>query len=307
MKKLTFVLIVILLFFDNAKACDICGCGVGSNYVGLLPEFKKYIVGTRYRYNSITTNLGIDGLPTYLTNYERYATAEIWGGFNLTKKLRLLAFVPYNFNSRTNETNGIKHKNGLGDITTLFYYELLNNKKALANSKLLVNTFWLGGGVKLPTGNYISTDKNIVNSNNLFQLGTGSVDYSVVAMYDLRYQDIGVNMNAVYRLNGSNKYHYKYGNKVTIASQLYHKFKLSNTASIAPNIGYIYESSSKDVDSNEQVDISGGNVNMGTFGFEANYNKISIGFNWQTPLAQNLAGGVVKANSRVMLHCSVTL
>ena len=61
MKKVFFVLFL-LLYMLPVVACDICGCGVGSNYVGLLPEFKKYIVGARYRYNRIATNLGVDGL-----------------------------------------------------------------------------------------------------------------------------------------------------------------------------------------------------------------------------------------------------
>jgi len=304
MKKI--ILSIILIISIKANACDICGCGVGNTYVGVLPEFRKHIIGIRYRYNSIITHVGIGGATTYLTTNEYYNTTELWGGFKLANKWRLLTSVPYNFNSKTNSTS-TNSKNGMGDINNVLFYELLNKKTSTKQNKLLINALWLGAGIKLPTGTYNPIDKSNTSSNNLFQLGTGSTDFSVAAMYDLRYQDAGLNINTNYKINTANKYNYQYGNKFTLSSQLYYKFKIANKFSVVPNTGIIYETSQKDKDNNETVDVSGGNLTFGSLGVEASYKKIAIGFNWQTPLQQNIALGIIKANDRAMLHLSLLL
>jgi len=303
MKKIFFLILITTSF--KAFACDICGCGVGNTYIGILPEFRKHIFGLRYRYSSLITHVGVGGATTYLTTNEYYKTTELWGGFYIGKKLRLLTSIPYNFNERNNQ--GISnYKNGLGDITTIAYYELLNKKTTVKN-KLLINSLWIGGGLKLPTGQYNPIDKGNTNNNNLFQLGTGSVDFSVNTMYDLRYQDAGINVSANYKINTANKHQYQYGDKFTLSSQLYYKFKIKNKFSVVPNAGMLYEKAQQDLDNKNIVDISGGNLTMGSLGVETAYKKIAFGFNWQTPLNQNLANGIIKANDRIMMHLSLLL
>jgi len=305
MKKMLSFLIVITLSISNIKACDICGCGVGNTYVGVLPEFRKYIFGVRYRYSSLQSHVGVGGTTTYLTTNEYYKTAELWGGFYVGKKLRLLTSIPCNFNERNNQ--GVSNfKNGLGDITAIAYFELLN-KKTTFNNKLVINSLWLGGGLKLPSGVYNPVDKGNINSNNLFQLGTGSVDFSINVMYDLRYQDVGLNVSANYKINTPNKYQYVYGNKLTVSSQLYYKFKIANQLSIVPNAGMLYEKAQQDYDNKNLVDVSGGSVTLGSFGLETGYKKIALGINFQVPTQQNLANGIVKANNRTMLHIGFML
>lgn len=306
MKKITVVLVALFCFL-KAGACDICGCGVGGYYIGILPEFHKHIIGVRYRYNSLRTHLGSGGSTTYLTTRERYNTAELWGGWNIGKKFRIMAAVPYAFNERTNQ--GVTNtKNGVGDISIIGYYRLLSSKRTVFTKKLMVQSLWIGGGIKLPTGKYTAADKlNTSQNTNLFQLGTASYDFSVHAMYDLRIQDAGLNIAASYKINTANKYNYNYGNKLNTTAQLYYKLRVKNKFTMAPNAGITYENSKKDIDNKITVDVSGGNLLLGTFGVETNFKKISFGANWQTPLSQNLANGFVKANNRMMLHLSFLL
>lgn len=307
MKRTLLTLFTFITFSSSLFACDICGCGVGSSYIGILPEFNKKILGVRYRYSSILTHIGSGGVNTYLTSKEHYRTAEVWGGWNITKNIRIMATVPYSFNERVNQ-GAVYNKSGLGDVTVSGFYQLINKRKTLENNKMLIQSLWLGAGIKAPTGKYNPADKESNNNNvNLFQLGTGSTDFTTSAMYDLRLQDVGMNAMVSYKINTANKYDYTYGNKFNLSSQIYYKFRFFEKFTVAPNAGVLYETANKDMDSKYHADVSGGSILMGTLGIETSFSKISIGANWQSPLSQNLAEGFVKAGNRVMVHLSVSL
>ena len=140
-----------------ARACDICGCGVGNDYIGILPEFHKHIFGVRYRHNTLFTHMGVGGQNTYLTTKESYNTVAAWGGCNVTDKFRVMAVVPFSFNQRENQ-GATRSKSGVGDATLAAYYQLLNNRRSAGN-RLLVQSLWIGGGVKLAPGAYYPAGK----------------------------------------------------------------------------------------------------------------------------------------------------
>lgn len=305
-KNMLLLVVISFLCTGLARACDICGCGVGSYYIGILPEFNKKIFGIRYQHKTLRTHLGAGGATSYLTTDETYRTAEIWGGWNVGKRFRIMGYVPLNFNERLNQ--GVTtSKNGIGDIALTGYYKALDRSKTVGK-KLLVQSLWIGGGVKLPTGKYEPSEKQPgMESANIFQLGTNSVDFTVNTMYDIRLQDVGLNANLSYKLNTANSYDYQYGNKFSGNVQAYYKIRIKDVLTISPNTGILYETAEKDMDGKYESDISGGYSLTGTIGLEAAFSKISIGGNWQTPLSQDLANGFVKANNRMMLHVSFLL
>jgi len=300
--KRYIIIIAVCIMPAITFACDICGSGAGNNYLGILPDFQQRIVGIRYRYSSLLTHLGVNGAATHLTTNEKYTTAEIWGSYTIAKGFRVMASIPYGFNAKHNA--GITDKKtGIGDATVTAFYSLINNRKSSFKNKVIAQSLWLGGGIKLPTGKYAAADKNGTNeSTNLFQLGTGSTDFTLNTMYDLRVQDIGINISSAYKINTTNKYDYKYGNKLSLSGQLYYKIKVNSNVTISPNTGIAYETAQEDYDNNINVNVSGGNITQATFGAEASFNKIAFGGNYQTPLQQNLGNGFVKAKARFMLH-----
>lgn len=307
MKKYIFLIMVSMAFPFISRACDICGCGVGNSYIGILPEFRKHIFGVRYRYNAMLTHLGVDGTFTYLTTKENYQTIELWGGWNIGDKARIMMSIPYVFNERTNQ--GVStNKNGIGDISLSGYYQLLNDRHTVMKSKLLVQSLWIGGGIKLATGKYNPSDKNTTNNNaNLFQLGTGSFDFNIVAMYDVRLQDAGINIAANYKINTPNKYAYQYGNKFSVNTQAYYKIRIKDKLTIAPNAGILYETAQNYFDNGYKTTVSGGQLLLGTAGMEVSFGKWAVGANFQTPLSQNLANGIVMAKDRAMVHVAIAL
>lgn len=288
-------------------ACDICGSGAGGSYFGILPEFRKSFFGLRYQQNSLIHHLGSAGSTTYLTTTETFRIMELWGAVNIGKKFRITGFVPVNFIQRSNQQGTFNDK-GLGDISAIGYYQLLNKQNTFYN-KLLQQSLWIGGGIKLPTGKYNPDDKNIQQSSqNTFQLGTGSIDFSVNAMYDIRLQNAGINTNISYKINTTNQYDYSYGDKFTMNILGYYKFRTANTLSIAPNVGILLETATKDHATKDlEVWQTGGRSLMGTAGMEFNAGKISVGVNFQTPLSQRLGEGKVKAGDRAMIHIAVTI
>jgi hypothetical protein len=304
MKKL---LILLLLSISSlpALACDICGCGVGSYYLGILPEYNKRFLGLRYQHKTLITHLGPSGERTPLTSDETYQTAELWGGWNMGAKFRILAFVPYNFNNRTAQT-GNGNKSGLGDIALMGYYNLFSSR-GMAGSHLLAHSLWVGAGVKAPTGKYEPAERALSSeSPNNFQLGTASTDFTLNAAYDIRLMDLGLNLNANYKINTVNQYQYRYGNKLTTNALLYYKFRVAKKLTIGPNAGLLYETSEQDTeDGRYSVDVSGGHVLSVVSGLEANFDRFSAGANYQAVASQHLAGNRVEAGNRLMVHFSV--
>ena len=305
MKKLIIITCVAILSFPSISyACDICGCGVGSYYIGILPEFKKRFIGLRYQYKGLTSHISPDGSYSYLTSKEKYQTMELWGAYNLGKRFRVLGFIPYNINERINQDVSTI-KSGLGDIAMVGYYQLFSNSASVSNNKLLVHSLWIGAGVKFATGKYDPSEKTGGSGNqNNFQLGTGSTDFTLNAMYDLRIMDAGININGGYKMNTVNRYDYKYGNKMTFNLLAYYKFNIENKFTIAPNAGLLYEKAAKDLHNSQLVQESGGNSTMGIIGAEISIGKIGFGGNFQTPISQNLSGGTVYAGNRAMVHIS---
>ncbi|MCD8741042.1 transporter [Mucilaginibacter roseus] len=304
MKKYLIILLLAVLSYPT-MACDICGCGVGSYYLGILPEYNKRFIGMRYQHKTLVTHLGPFGERTPLTSDETYQTMELWGGWNIGKKFRVLAFVPYNFNERTAQT-GDGYKDGLGDVAVMGYYNLLS-KRGMVGEQLIVHSLWVGAGIKAPTGKYEPAERKLSSeSPNNFQLGTASTDFTLNAAYDVRLMDLGLNVNANYKINTANKYNYRYGNKLTTNALLYYKFRFFKKLTVAPNAGVLYETSQQDVeDKKYTVDVSGGHVLSLVGGLEANYGRFSAGANYQDVASQQLANNRVSAGNRLMVHLSV--
>ena len=305
MKRLVLAGTLLAATTMTSNACDICGCGAGSYYIGILPEFDAKILGLRYRSSNLTTHLNPNGERTYLTTDEQYNTTELWGGWTIKGRYRIMASVPIAVNIKDNET-ARERKVGLSDVSVQGFYRVLRSKSTIGkpdNTKLLVQDLWVGVGIKAPTGKYNPTDKSTVSATtNLFQLGTGSWDFMLTSMYDIRLQDIGFNTTASYKINTTNPYDYYYGNRFSGSVQVYHKFRFDNKFMIAPNIGFNIERSSKDIDGTTAVRATGGQLMFATVGAELSFERVSIGGNWQPVVDQHLGEAAVKSGNRAMLH-----
>ncbi len=302
MKKL-FLILFGSMIFSTSNACEICGCGVGNYYIGILPHFSHRFVGLRYHFNSFRTRLTDD--PTQFSK-DFFQTVEFWGGWNIGKKLQLLAFVPYNFNHQESD-EGIVDRNGLGDVAILFNYKLLDIQSKNSNNKMVNQQFWIGAGIKLPTGKFEiePADPDLASVANT-QLGSGGADFLINAMYNVSVNNLGVNTSANYKINSVNKEGYKFGNKLSASSFIYCAIPASKTM-ISPNAGILFEHSKGSEIESTKIDLTGGTLLQAAVGMEISHNKISFGFNIQVPVAQNFAENQTKSKLKGMAHVSFAL
>jgi len=299
MKK-KFLVVALLISFYQLNACDICGCGVNNFYIGILPQFHHKFIGVRYQFNSFNTRLAADQ-----TQFSKdfYQAAELWGGWNVGKKLQLLAFIPVNHNYQ-NSDEGISKLTGLGDITLLANYKLVDINSVGSKGGIFSQQLWIGGGVKLRTGKFeIENDDPDVAAAANRQLGSGSTDLLLNAMYNVRIDRFGINTSASYKLNSANKDQYKFGDKFMASSFVYYPIAFSKTT-ISPNLGILYEKTKASELQGSKIDLTGGNILRASLGVEISFDKTTFGFNTQLPLAQNFAENQTHSKIKGMAHIS---
>jgi hypothetical protein len=302
MKKIVLFSFV-YLFTLSGYSCDICGCGLGNYYIGMVPQFNGSFFGVRYHYRAFHTQIAAD--KTQFSN-DYFNTVELWGGLNIGKRWQVLAFVPYSFNKQISD-DGVTKSNGLGDIATLVNYSLLEKTTVNKHNKLVFQQLWIGAGIKAPTGTSAidPSAADIVALANS-QLGSGSTDFLFNAAYTMRINKIGFTTNSSYKINTRNKESYHFGNRFSSNNFFHYSIKKGN-ATIIPNIGFLYEHSMANKLNNAAVAQTGGFAGMGAAGVEVSFKKISVGFNAQAPVFQDYAEGQTQTRFRSMVHVTFAL
>lgn len=305
MIRRTGLSIIVLVFsFLSVYSCPICGCGGSNIYLGLMPEFSNHFIGVRYHYSRYHTQL-VNDISQFSTNY--YNTVELWGGMKLGKKFQILGFVPYYLNKQSDD-DGTFWTKGLGDITVLGQYKLIESVKLKPGSRILKQQLWIGGGLKLPTGPF---NANLLDSNTTVadinaQIGTGSVDFLVDGIYSLSIDRMGLNLTANYKINLENKQGYHYGNK--FSANLIAFYRVGGPKnSLTPNIGIRYEQISINSFQSKTIRYTGSEVMTGIVGLEYHIGKMGLGINAQIPLVQNFAEGQTRLEIGAMSHVTIEL
>jgi hypothetical protein len=297
MKKILSILLIISTL--PTFACDMCGCANSGSFFGILPQSHMRFVGIRYRVRNFDSHLN----SLLLKTKENYQTAEIWGRFYPFKKTQLLVFLPYNSNKQSTLSGKTAQIEGLGDASLMMHYNLRNTFWDSTSHRINQNLL-LGGGIKLPTGKYQYTDNGEEGANPNFQLGTGSVDFILNAIYTLRYQSWGLNLDISHKINTENANQYRFANRTNGSLSIFYTKKIKNIT-LMPNSGTMAEYSNKDTKAGIKNSFTGGWLMMANVGFEMYYKKISTGINYQLPIIQRLVNNELKINQQASVHLTL--
>ncbi len=297
-KKKTSISFLILYFamISASLSCDICGCSVGGNYFGILPKFQNNFIGVRYQYRSFDSeHLILFPGDVPMKTHETFHTAELWGRYVVNRKLHLFAFLPYNYYIRDeNETRSVV--SGVGDISLMASYIVINTGNELSSN--WKHALQIGAGIKLPTGKSNSIEPHSGLLIPSLQVGTGSFDLPFNLIYTLRYNQVGLNVEANYRMNTSNKRKYKFGDRITSSARIFYWKKIKNT-SFLPHLGMSFEYGFIDQDKKVKQEYTQSNVLMGNVGIDVYYRKMILNLSTQMPLYQDIAQGQIVSKQRL--------
>ncbi|MCF2443359.1 transporter [Dyadobacter sp. CY345] len=297
MKIKHLVFIIFLLTAQVSLACDICGCANSGSYFGLMPKSHKSVIGLRYRRLHFVTHADSKVLKTE----EHFNVGEVYARLFPIKRVQVMAFLPYRIDKQVTSAD-VKKQNGMGDITVLANYNILNTFMDKETSGAFNHTLMLGGGVKLPTGDFKFDENNTLEvANANFQLGTGSTDLIVNAFYTINKDQWGLATNISRKFNTANSQGYRFGDQVFGTVELYRSFNIGSI-SLTPSIGVYGEHADHGKQQGKELDIKGGRLLNGTAGVTFFSNKWTLGVNAQKPVAQKSASGHVVAKERLMVQ-----
>jgi hypothetical protein len=301
MKKAVSFLLFILIV-SKSIACDICGCGVGNFNPYLFPHLSKNFFSISWQHRYYHTHFIENG--EQMNNREYYNTLSLTGQYSPTRNLQLMVMLPFQVNKQAG-TEGTKSLSRPGDLFFLANYKILDH----VSKGGLRQAIMLGAGAKFATGTHQfeeSDDGQVGNSN--FQAGTGSTDALINAYYSLRYKQYAFSTGMNYKMNGTNKDGYRFGNRFQTTTQIKY-IKDLGKASVVPSIGLITECMKEDIQSGVKVEDkrTGGTNTQGLLGLDINSRKIAVGLNYSFSISQNLANGRIQSKPGFGVHVSYSL
>jgi len=294
-KYILIVAFVVSTF--TAKACDHCNI-----FLNIGPNDYKNRIGLYYRarfaygtYTETGTILqpkhgGHGSTAEYWNNKinDTYSSIDLRGTFYHKEKWQTFVSIPMVMNEEKINDLSKYVINSVGDPWVVETYQIYNTK-CTSDTIKFTQRISLGGGVKLPLGkvNY-TTPLGIPNLD--LQPGTGSFDFLVNLSYKARFKKFGLLTYANFKLNTANKNQYAYGKATNVTVNAFYIYELSKRIKIMPLSGIYMEYAGNDTkEGMKQLD-TGGKTFCWNAGFSLFFNKMSLNFQYQDVIAQNLNG-----------------
>ncbi len=281
-----------LLFVWHIQACDVCGCSVFNQNLGILPQFNTHFLGIRYSQRGFRSEHPSILFPT--VSHEQYHNAELFGRYVIGQRWQILGFLPYNI-IKKKENGIIDISQGIGDAYIMGLYSIIHHKESESGD--LYQNLQIGGGIKLPTGHsdFETQEYGWIPG---VQIGTGTTDFLSTATYILRYKSWGVVTEAGVRITTeNNKYQHRFGNGYNQSIRLLKVFD-SNNWTFMPTLGLVHERWNPDQKEGYDVDLTGGNITSTSIGIDILFSNFNIGIAGHLPVHQNIGRGYINSQSR---------
>ena len=302
MKPLILSLFVALLLLAPrpGRACDICGC-----FMGITPYDNQSGLSLMHRYRIFHGYQGLGQaahffpagarpvFPSALnsdngyqdeaagdpTDFEAFRVIELRGKYFLSRRVELNAFVPYVMN--TFQLNGRQlNSSGVGDVTVFAGYHLIRAiETAGVQSRLIV-----GGGLKLPTGEFRRQNAAGQRYSLLNQVGTGTTDCFLYANYIGSFHSFGLSVNSSYRRSTENAYHSSLAPSTATFASLFYRLPLGTDWQVYPSAQLFYEKTKGEMlDGHLTGEHALNNALLGP-GLDVYYKNVSLNTSFQLPI-----------------------
>lgn len=308
MKKIVFFsFLIFLITIKAAKACDVCGSSALSPLLGIRSGLTQKQVGLRFQQHVIHAHLGPAGQRTPLSTQERYQSLDFFGSWEVAPRWKVMAQIPYQMQQRKGLASGAsQQQSGVGDVTLVGLYQLFTSRPVSASHGQ--HFLHVGAGVKLPTGAYESIQtSDLLQSNNAFQLGSGSTDVVLQAQYEFQKDSWGWQTQVLYQYATANRDAYRYGDKLVGNVLLYRALPFNPNTWVAPHVGLQTEWQDRHrLDKHYTITHSGGSLHTAVVGADLRWDRLQWTAQYQAPIAQDLAMGRVESKGRWSVQMAVS-
>ena len=301
MKTLALLLLSGLLLAPRfSRACDICGC-----FMGITPYDNQSGFSLMHRYRIFNGYRQLDQTPGFFpagarpffpsslnsdagyqhnhhgdpTDFEAFRVIELRGKYFLSRRVELNAFAPYVMN--TSQINGKQlNASGVGDVTVFAGYHLIRAiETAGVQSRLIV-----GGGVKLPTGEFTRQNAAGQRYALLNQVGTGTTDGFVYANYIAGFHSVGLSVNSSYRRSSENTFRNSLAPSTATYASLFYRVPLGTDWQVYPSAQLFYEKTDGEMLEGKLTGEHAMNNALLGPGLDVYYKNVSLNTSFQLPV-----------------------
>lgn len=289
MKKYFALLFVVLMYGNNAVACDACGCAVSGSGIGLLNNYRTNIIGFRYSNVHFQASELLEGRTK-----DWFQQGELFARVQVANRWRVSAQLPFQWNKRETYT-GNHQTEGLSDLRILGHFAFIDNTPIGKKG----NLYWeLGAGAKMPTGKY---DPDLLDQDMPDNFNPGNGSWALLAQSNLvfTYGKYGLNLITSAQFNSESSSGYQFGNQYSAALMAFADYDLGIRSKIVPFAGFTAEKITGDQLANGNSAHSTGSEGIfGVLGANVRYDRWQLGGTFSQPLTQNYSDGEVDAKRR---------
>ncbi|MBK8555713.1 MAG: hypothetical protein IPL65_08070 [Lewinellaceae bacterium] len=290
-----YTAVVLLLCAGTLQACDVCGCSVGGQYAGILPQFHRNFIGTRISGQTFRTAHSAWALANdYEVSEEVVYSIDLLARMYVGRRIQILGVVPY-LNFQRNGEGSTANTSGFGDVAIMASYVLLQSDAHPQHrwqQQLL-----LSGGLKMPTGPSRLMDGSGLVLPAGLQPGTGSWDMLTGVNYTIRQGAWALNTDILARFNTASQNAYRFGNRLSASTRLFY-WQKTGKSTLLPHTGALLELANRDVDPAGLTEATGGYAVWGSLGADWIYGHFALGANYLIPIHQYLGTGRTESRQR---------
>jgi hypothetical protein len=279
---------VVLMCCAKANACDICGSSANNYNPFLFPHLAKSFIGISY----LRRQYRIRNEDESITNQAVFNYA-LFAKIHAAKRVQLSVQVPFQKNRSTGSS--IEHLSGPGDISVTGGWIAWN--KLSSNNR---QTVIVGGGIKLPVGRHFPGNSKGL-SDQVFNIGSGSVDYLAYGAYKAGFRKWFYNFSASYKYNTANSSGFRYGDNLDISLLAGKRVDLSKIA-LSPYLQCSWQKQMQHAVSHILNPNSGSDVLQFIAGADVNTKNLTAGISLQLPAFQEIAGGQISIKPGFAAH-----